>query len=436
MEPPSDATPPTGPREPDAPGEQEPPAWRPPDSRPGFAPPEPVASWPAGHTYPVQPPPPEPEPWSPGPPAPGYLLPGQVAPGAGPGVPGHPGPSVYPGYPGYVMPQREPWTVQVPAGTPFHQMDRTERHRWWRPLLGTVALLGGIVAMVVVVLIVWVLAHRAITGEFPAMADPERSGTTGEQLLGGPLEDLAFQLVLLGVLIPLVPLTVWIFQRRPMGTVVSVLGRMRWRWLGVCALAALGYVAVSYATGAIVTAVFTDEPVQEWAGWERFWPAALVILLLVPFQSTAEEFLFRGWALQAVGGCTLRRPDGTYRNALTGALGRVFGTPWPAILISSAVFVAGHGYRGWAMLDIFIWALACGWLAVRTGGLEAPIALHVFNNLFAFGVSAASGELESALQQGAAPWYYLLSDLPPLAVFVAVVLWLRRRMDVATATPA
>ncbi|WP_106399570.1 CPBP family intramembrane glutamic endopeptidase [Actinocorallia populi] len=445
-----------------------------------------------------QPPPPAGP--APTPTAPGYLLPGQVAPGAGPatgpfqaypgyapqgpGTPGQPAPpgyetlpsgyapgqpypgfppghvqgqpvppgygavpsgyapgQPYPGFPpghpvpgsppyGYAVPRRSS-VVPAPPGTPFHQQDRTERHRWWRPLLGTAALLAGVFFLVIVVFVGWMVGHALVTGELPEPA------AEGDQLVGGPLEDLALQLVMLGVLIPLVPLAVWIFSRRPMGTVISVLGRMRWRWLGACALAALVYVAVSLVTGMIVTAVFTDdEPlVGEWVGWSAFWAPALVILLLVPFQSSAEEFVFRGWLLQAIGGCTLRRPDGSHRNALTRVLGRAFGTPWPAILISSALFVAGHGYRTWAMVDIFLWAVACGWLAVKTGGLEAPIALHVLNNLLAFGVTAAAGDLEDSLQQGAAPWYYLLSDMPPLIVFVVLVLWLRRRMNIATVTP-
>ncbi len=435
MEPPSDATPSPGQGEPHE--ERPPAAWTPPDAgRPDFAPHEPLASWPAAHTYPAQPSPEGPPPSAQGP---GYLLPGQSAPGhAAPGVI-PPGSAPYgqmeygqraPGYtiPGTVGGPAQPWATGAPPGTPFHQLDRTARHHWWRPLLGTVVLLLEVLAAGIAVFTIWIVVHWAVTGE---LVEP-----TEKHLVGGPLEDLALQLVLLGVLIPLAPLTALVFSRRPAWSVASVLNRLRWRWLGVCALAALAYVALSLVCSAIVTAAFTDEPlVSDWVGWGRFWGPALVILLLVPFQSTAEELLFRGWLLQAVGGCTLRRHDGTYRNAFTGALGRVLGTPWPAIAISSALFVAGHGYRGWAMLDIFIWALACGWLAVRTGGLEASIALHVLNNLMAFGLTAAAGELEESLQQGAAPWYYLLADLPPLAVFVALVLWLGGRRRVETVTP-
>jgi membrane protease YdiL (CAAX protease family) len=51
-----------------------------------------------------------------------------------------------------------------------------------------------------------------------------------------------------------------------------------------------------------------------------------VTLLLVPFQAAAEEYLFRGWLLQAFGA--------------------FMRTPWPGILIGAAAFTALHAYTG------------------------------------------------------------------------------------------
>ncbi|WP_308103182.1 type II CAAX prenyl endopeptidase Rce1 family protein [Actinocorallia sp. API 0066] len=368
-----------------------------------------------------------------------HVLPGYGQAGYGTGAYGGPGPYggvPYAGGPGYVVAgygRREPWVVEPEAGVPFHRMDRTRVHRWWRPLLGTLALAGLIFFAAIMVFVLWAAGHWAVTGEQPKL------GADGNQLFGGVVEDLAAQLVMIGVWTPLVLLVVWGVARRPAGGVVSVLGRMRWKWLAVCVLPALGYVVLSYALLVLVSAVFgADEPAAGqggWVGWSALIAPLVVIILFVPFQSAAEEFVFRGWLLQAIGGCTLVRPDGTYRNGFTRALGAAFGTPWPAIVISSAVFVAGHGYTGWAMLDIGLWAVTCGWLTVKTGGLEASIALHVLNNLVAFGVPAVMGQLDDALVQGGAPAYILLADLPPLVFFAVVVLWLRRRMDVATLTP-
>lgn len=313
--------------------------------------------------------------------------------------------------------------VGPPGGTPFHQMGRTALHRWWRPLVGTLTLGAAALVVTVVAVAVWMVVHYMVTLSTPEPADG--------RLFENPTEDLAAQLALLGLLTPLVFFTAWVVQRRPMGTVISVVGRMRWRWLLACCGAALVFIAVSYGLNVAVTAVFTKESLGlPWIGWEQFWAPALVILLLVPFQSSAEEFVFRGWLLQAVGSHTLVREDGTRRP-----LSALFSTPWPAMIVSSAIFVAGHGYTGWAMVDIFAFAMIAAWLAVKTGGLEAPIALHVFNNLMAFLLPAASGDLGDSLKQGGAPWYVLLADIPALLAFSGIVLLLARRYRPATVSP-
>lgn len=319
-----------------------------------------------------------------------------------------------------------PRTMKAPPGVPFHRLGRTALHRWWRPLLGTGFLL--LVGLLVTsgVLIGWEIIHTIVTGEF---VEPE-----GDQIFPDPTEDLAVTLVVLGVLTPVVLLTVRLVQRRPMGSVVSVLDRMRWRWLLVCCLPALGYLAVSFAMGVLVD---TASPAAEtgpdsWVGWGRFVVPALVILLLVPFQSAAEEFVFRGWLLQAIGSYAPDQADG---HGPRRVLRAVLRSPWPAVTITSLLFVAAHGYTGWAMVDIFLFAMTIGWLTVRTGGLEAAISLHVFNNLLAFLLPAALGQLDGWSEQGGAPWTILVVDIPALAAYAATLLWLARRNRIDRVTP-
>src|SRR5690606_30074484 len=102
---------------------------------------------------------------------------------------------------------------------------------------------------------------------------------------------------------------------------------------------------------------------EQWVGWGDFLVPALIILLLVPFQAAAEEYVFRGWLQQAVGACTLENST----KKVGRALSVVFRTPWPGILIASVLFTGGHGYTGWGMLDIFLFAVFMGWMTVRTG---------------------------------------------------------------------
>jgi membrane protease YdiL (CAAX protease family) len=320
--------------------------------------------------------------------------------------------------------------VSAPPNVPFHQLARTELHRWWRPLLGTVFLL--VVGLLVTggVLIFWEIAHGILGGGFD---QPQ-----GNQIFPNPTEDLAVTLVTLAVLIPVVLLTVRLVQRRPIGSVVSVLNRLRWRWLLICCLPGLGYLALSYGLGLAADAVFPaqGDPVStsgSWVGWGRFVVPALVVLCLVPFQSAAEELLFRGWLVQAIGAYS---PDGAGGKKFVQAARVVLRSPWPALVVSSIVFVSAHGYTGWAMADIFLFAMTIGWLAIRTGGLESGIALHTLNNVLAFLLPAATGQLDGWSQQGGAPWTLLLVDVPALAFYAFTIQWLAKRNDIDRLTPS
>jgi hypothetical protein len=64
--------------------------------------------------------------------------------------------------------------------------------------------------------------------------------------------------------------------------------------------------------------------------------------------------------------------------------------------------------------------------------LEAPIALHVTNNVLAFGVSAASGELDSALEQGSLPWQSAVGTIVQFAIYVLVVPRMARKRAIQT----
>jgi membrane protease YdiL (CAAX protease family) len=61
--------------------------------------------------------------------------------------------------------------------------------------------------------------------------------------------------------------------------------------------------------------------------------------------------------------------------------------PLFAILLPVPLFVLGHLYDVWGLLDVAVFGVFAAWLTVRTGGLEAAIVVHVVNNasLFALG---------------------------------------------------
>jgi membrane protease YdiL (CAAX protease family) len=167
-----------------------------------------------------------------------------------------------------------------------------------------------------------------------------------------------------------------------------------------------------------------------WIGLSAYVVPALVILILVPFQATAEEFVFRGWLIQAIGAYG---PDGAEGpgGGVRSLLRRLFRSPWPGIVVGAGAFVSAHGYTGWAMADVFLFAVTVGWLAVRTGGLEAAIALHVLNNLIAFLLPAAMGHGSEWDEQGGAPWTTFAADIFCLAFYAYAITWLARRQQVS-----
>jgi membrane protease YdiL (CAAX protease family) len=298
-------------------------------------------------------------------------------------------------------------------------------HRWWRLVLSALAIITGGLTLMLVLLLGGMVVYVLATGETPQPSGSETS------FFGDATADLALNLGSLAVLLPVVLLVPWGIERRRPGTLSSVAGRLRWRWLLVCSGLAVAFCVVSFGSTWLASLVAEDPTGggnEDWVGWSRFVLPALVIIVLVPFQASAEEYIFRGWMLQAVGSYTLETRTGRVGRALSV----VFRTPWPGIVVGSALFTAGHGYRGWGILDIFAFGAIAGWLTVRTGGLEASIAVHVFNNLMAFLLPAAVGRLD--IEQGSIPWQYVLADVTPMLLYAVVVTRLARRMRVRTVT--
>ncbi|WP_281382888.1 CPBP family intramembrane glutamic endopeptidase [Actinomadura verrucosospora] len=329
------------------------------------------------------------------------------------------------GFTGYGPPRpKGPWTAAPPPGTPFHRMARTPLHRWWRPLAGSAAIVVAGMALAIAMMVVGVIIRVVVTGDAP---DTAGSGS----VLGNPTADLAFNLASIAMFLPMALLAVLLLQRRRPGTLASVAGRVRWRWLLTCCGLALGFCVLSYGTSIVAASFLPDGSSgdEHWVGWGRFAPAAIVIILLVPLQSSAEEVVFRGWMLQAVGACTLETRTGKVARAFS----TVLRTPWPGIVIGSAAFTSLHGYTGWGILDIFVFGATAAWLATRTGGLESGIALHVFNNLLAFLGPAAVGKLD--IEQGSVPWQAVAADIAPMLLYAAVVVWIARRKRIQTVTP-
>ncbi|WP_171074574.1 CPBP family intramembrane glutamic endopeptidase [Nonomuraea basaltis] len=290
----------------------------------------------------------------------------------------------------------------------FDHLARTGAARPWRAIVGTIAVAAAFFVVAAVVLGAGAVVATLLG--ISAQLDP-----TGD-LFGDPVFGLVVMLLAIAAVLPFVFGAAALLQRRRPGTLSSVAGRLRWSWLASCAGLALLALAIGQTVQLLALMVSGEDysNMIGWVGWGSFLPALIVIVLLVPFQSAAEEYIFRGWFLQAVG-THIRNPV------------------W-SILIGAALFASLHGYSWAGLAEVFVFGAVMGWLAVRTGGLEAAIALHVMNNMVAFGLSAAAGELQDAMRQSTVEvsWQSLAGVVVQFGLYAFGVLYLAKKRSIST----
>jgi membrane protease YdiL (CAAX protease family) len=292
-------------------------------------------------------------------------------------------------------------------GTPFHRLARTPAHRWWRPVLGTLAVaLLGITGFLAVYL----------AGEAAGIIFNRPAGPDGAHSFGATTDTWLFTLSF-GLLAPAALLVAHYVQRRPAGTLGSVQLRTRRRWLGTCLLVAAAAAALLVAASELAYAVFDGGDDGPTAGAGEFARTVLAFVVPTLLASVALEYLFRGWLLQAVG-----------------AFG---GGPWPAIAVQALLFAALLGTPGpWSFAQYAVTGVALGWLAVRTGGLEAGIALTIVIDLVTLGYAVLFGDLTGDGPSEDTVWQFVVLDAVVVAAYAAVVARLARRREVATVTPS
>lgn len=187
---------------------------------------------------------------------------------------------------------------------------------------------------------------------------------------------VAFNLTI-GLLIPLSVLLVATVHRTGPGWLASVAGRVRWGYLVAC----LG-LAVVVLNAMQVVAWWAAGPLPHLAPQPGFAGWLAVILATVWVQAAGEEAFFRGYLVQA--------------------LGSLAASPWVGVVASAVLFAFMHGSQDLPLfLNRLAFGLVAGLLVWRTGGLEAGIAGHVVNNVFAYvwaglttGIAATRGVSE------------------------------------------
>lgn len=210
-------------------------------------------------------------------------------------------------------------------------------------------------------------------------------------------------------LIPIVVLLAKFVHHRRATWIWSVQPGFRWRFALLVALVA----------GVVINV--TQVIVKGGGSWgftapSDWWVWLIAILLTSPLQAAAEEVLFRGYFMNCLGSMGANR--------------------WVAVVVSALVFALAHGTQNmWLFADRFTFGLLAGALVILTGGLEAGIAAHVLNNLFAFGYSVFRGGASVARGLTSMGWVDALWDVTGFLAIALAAWWISRWMTVATRTP-
>lgn len=300
-----------------------------------------------------------------------------------------------------------------PEPREYHEMYRTWTYHWWRPVVGIVAVVLGMVVVLPIlaipVLVVGVLVQDGTGGFVDALLDAASLETVTPA-------GLLYLNVSLGLLI----LWTWgvvrvLHQLRPRW-LASVAPKLRWRFLLACFGISVVALFAQLVVGMLVPQDANPDvtvSVNEFTG--TMLALGLVILLTTPFQSIGEEYVFRGYVLQATGSLVRRR--------------------WVAIVLTALLFASAHlQFDPPLFFDRFMFGIVAAWLVIRTGGLEAGIALHVFNNYLAFGLALLFGDMNATLDIGDVSWWNIPVTLTQSLVYAALVAWVAKVMKVQRRT--
>ncbi|WP_181445022.1 CPBP family intramembrane glutamic endopeptidase [Micromonospora endophytica] len=286
------------------------------------------------------------------------------------------------------LPQ-QPAPGVTPAPVPYHRLAHTGRHRWWRPALGTLLILAGLPLLLA--------GGVAAVGSIVVLAGGPR-----DFLDRSAEAELAFTLLPFAALLPLTLLAARWVQRRPAGTVSSVAGRLRGRWLATCLLLAVPVVGTSFG---LLDMLPGDGTEFTWTGWPRVAAGLALVVLLVPLQVAGEEYFFRGWLVQAFGSW--------------------MRSPWPGVGLSSVVFGLVHGLdSGWSLVALIFYGVVSAVLTIRTGGLEAALGLHIVNNVSVIALIVVTGTMD-ANSVTTAP--AAIVDMVAVMIYAEAALYLARR---------
>jgi uncharacterized protein len=319
------------------------------------------------------------------------------------------------------------WAHPHPVPRLYPQMLRTWDYAWWKPLVGV---LLGVVAFfaIQIALTVVLVIGAAVDGGSEPFSDRMTKAFDLDRVTPWNMLYLNLSLASLVVVAWLVVRVVHRLRPRWLS---SVLPGMRWKFFFAC----LG-LAVIALVASLIVGVLLPHDANDLSGTAHFptgrlLATAIVILFTTPLQAMGEEYGFRGYLMQAFGSFFdgIAEGMGISRRAAS-----IVGCTL-ALLVTSGLFALAHGVQNFPLFfDRFAFGLIAGLIVILVGGLEAGIALHILNNLLAFGVAIALNQLDSTLNVSEASWWQLPLTITQNGVFLVLVLLVARKMGLRNKT--
>ena len=156
----------------------------------------------------------------------------------------------------------------------------------------------------------------------------------------------------------------WI-HRRPILSVFTT--RNRFDWGRVFLSFFLVFIILLITTG--IQIYFSEDIIWN-LEWVRFIPLVIISIVMIPFQTTLEELLFRGYLMQ---GLKTKLSSNIIAVLLSGCCFGLMHIGNPEIEV-----IGYHVLSYYIIIGIFL-----GFLAVFDNGLELSIGFHAANNIFA-----------------------------------------------------
>jgi uncharacterized protein len=320
--------------------------------------------------------------------------------------------------PGQPQPPGPPYPQQLPpfphpAPTPYHLMLQTWNYAWWKPVVGILLVLVGFFVVAPAAMLPVLAIAIAVEGGDGSFLDRFMNSLTLEKV--DPAALLYLNLTL-GCMILVTWFVIRVVHRMRPRWLASVMPKLRWKFLFGC----LGIAVIALGAQLLVGALLPSGAGDDLTGKiNSFTPTslaiALVVLLTTPLQAAGEEYAFRGYLMQAVGS--------------------LFRNKWVAIVATATLFALAHGVQNFPLFfDRFAFGLIASWLVTFTGGLAAGIALHILNNILAFGLALAFGDLTATLTVSQVSWWNIVLTLTQSGVYTILVVLLARRMGLRNTT--